>query len=179
VTLVDGHAALEDQKAFASMMRERLGIEMTLLPSMARPAPDPLAVTLAHAALIASPRSAGLLAELVASSLPLLSPLESTPVLALRAVQALHAELAAGRAENAQLLEQLHATQEQLEPYLLKPRRPTDDGAQAFKAQRLEAEVASLRHQLEGKCRQVDAILASGSWRVTAPLRKLLDVVGG
>jgi hypothetical protein len=127
------------------------------------------------------------LSELEASSIPLRFPLHATPAELLADWQ--NADRQAGQGgsdlaeENELLLLQLHQVQEELESHFLANRSLERKlrGQEKLSQQSvgLQQELLSIHQELVTSRAEVNALRESLSWRLTAPLRKILDVFGG
>lgn len=186
ILLIDGHAALSDAASFTMEVQARLGampdtasLEQTEAPS----APGGMVRVIADEAIRSDAVASRLAVELFASSLPL-PPADGATLADIldewrKPAGVPPEKLEEIEEENAWLLEQLHQVQEELEPYLLAGINPSALAAAQTEVARARRQLATVRAKLKDKSRQVDSIYASKSWKITAPLRKGLDIFGG
>ena len=183
VMLVDGNAAVANPSNLAQQLVDRLGASFSQidLPPLDNPAIT-MSWLIADHVIRTDQTACRLLAELRASSLPIPRGSDSEAS-ALIAHWRNGSGMASGveaeppvepsdepaeklKEENELLLLQLHQVQEELEHYF-------------FSNKDLDQEVAALKQELGWKRDDIESLHNSMSWRVTAPLRKIMDLVGG
>lgn len=182
--LVDGHAALAAPGALAEQIRARLRCDLDVAQLQQATAPDAvtgIARMIADYAVRHDAAASMLAAEWQASSLPLAPPAEAEVAEAIaewrKGEAGSPAKLRELQEENDLLLAQLHETQEELEPYLLAGRGTVLDPNAAAELKRLRAEVTKTTRQLATRNKQIEEIYQSKSWKLTAPLRKVVDLM--
>ncbi|MEM9313831.1 MAG: hypothetical protein AAGA95_04330 [Pseudomonadota bacterium] len=201
ITLIDGHAAQRAPELLERLLGDRLSRQLDLAGKpQTDDEPAGLPQLVAAQALHQDEVAAALVSELEASSLPL-GPAYRIDVDALIADGLSHATKGAVetmREENDLLMLQLHQVQEELEIQCSKNRRLQEeqreiragakkaalvrDGVQAEFNEAREAWGAdrkALADELEWNASTLTALRRSLSWRLTAPVRRVLGLFMG
>jgi len=181
VTLIERGAVARAPQQCLELLGQRLGVQIPVPTATDIAAPqdvDPVLQAIAIAATRQSDNIERYRAELEASSLPVTEASAATGFDAAAALQEYTAaapeSLAADKQQNATrieeveeenelLLTQLHQVQEELESYYLEARD-------------LQRKLTRVEHTLTEKKRQLEYIRNSKSWKLTAPLRGLLEL---
>lgn len=211
LTLLDGHAAQAGPELLHRLLADRLPRSVNATGTaeglQADSEPAGLFELVAAQALRQDETAAALVAELEASSLPLLRAysIDVDAVLASGLPGTDTSDLDELREENELLFLQLHQVQEELEAHFLENQKKNNDlsnlKAEVYKArgdaktardgrdesqaefvearETWEADREALASQLEWHAATLTAVRRSLSWRLTAPVRRLLGLFIG
>ncbi|MFC3285765.1 hypothetical protein [Litchfieldella rifensis] len=180
MTLVERRGAEANSETLSRLLDERTGIKLeTLAQSTYQPSfehQDDKAIFQALALqALQDQKGKHLAQELEASSLPLVDS-EAVVTVVDQAFDAIQSQVGEGNkeleAENALLLEQLHHTQEELERYYLSLKKTE------VEISKKNDKIKSFSQKNKKLKSEIDRLRNSKSWKITAPLRNGIKVLG-